>query len=964
MSYFRVEDNGSGLDVFFYDVQQPGPCTPVSCANFVETQVATGLNYTSYHNLKLVIDFRDGPANDLVRGYVNGNLVITGTTWEDYFRYDPEASADPTTHTVDSLLMRVSATAYPDPTPVGHLGAGYLIDNLSLSSGTVPPPAFSTTVVQASNLTAPGGGGWLFYDDNTDAFDNTPGVLGSFVSGPAGQPLGSGSAEITIPVTGRTNISTYQFAGTPLASITDLGFSAYNTLAGAPAYMVINVDFDLTDTWQRRLVFVPTGIVASTWQTHDALQGGSAMWVYSGTNWPTPLAGPPGPVIPGTTAKSWNTILAQYPNARIRVSDAHVGIRVGNPGPVETSNIDRFVFGTDLSRTLFDFEPTLPCTTTCYVNDATGNDLHDGATTLTPKKTIQAAVNVGEPGAGPSTSPRARTMRTLSFTQTGIQLIGAGIDQSIIVGPIGGAPTTVDNVYYSGVLISGFTITRAGNNPVDWNNPNLNSNGISFGTGGGTGTIQNSKITGNRNGILAQSTTGLIIQNNIIDNNRTGIHLNNVNTGTNIHNNFITNNWTMGVLIRSDSVPTPNASAGILINNNHISGNWYSQIEARAELAATVNAENNWFGTISPNTRGSSTSIPPGGSGEEGYATQIPVQYGGTDTNPGGAFSIVWEDVENVSNPVDFTPWLCSGNDTSVAIGFQPQVGCGDIVVTTNVANVGDANVTVQVIANSVANLYGVQAYLQYDSSKLNLSNIALGPGLLPEVNVATSQPGNQINFQFSQLSPTLPVTGSGIVLATLSFTATAPGVANIEFRPSATTLFSDNNGFSIGPATKTNGSITVSAPVSTGSVTGNILLQARSNHSGATAQIDPSGGPISPATTSTGAFTISSVSIGAHPTLQAVMLGYLKAVKPFTVAAGVNPAGTVTLLGGDANMDNTINILDLSFIAARYLQTGPVYAPVAPVGTTPDINGDNVVNILDLSVTAANYLKTTQVWP
>ena len=62
--------------------------------------------------------------------------------------------------------------------------------------------------------------------------------------------------------------------------------------------------------------------------------------------------------------------------------------------------------------------------------------------------------------------------------------------------------------------------------------------------------------------------------------------------------------------------------------------------------------------------------------------------------------------------------------------------------------------------------------------------------------------------------------------------------------------------------------------------------------------------------------------------------------------------------------MDNTINILDLSFIAARYLQTGPVYAPVAPVGTTPDINGDNVVNILDLSVTAANYLKTTQVWP
>lgn len=58
----------------------------------------------------------------------------------------------------------------------------------------------------------------------------------------------------------------------------------------------------------------------------------------------------------------------------------------------------------------------------------------------------------------------------------------------------------------------------------------------------------------------------------------------NVNTNVNIHNNFITNNWTMGVLIRSDSVPSANASSGILINNNDISGNWYSRIEARANL--------------------------------------------------------------------------------------------------------------------------------------------------------------------------------------------------------------------------------------------------------------------------------------------------------------------------------------------------------------------------------------------
>jgi hypothetical protein len=224
------------------------------------------------------------------------------------------------------------------------------------------------------------------------------------------------------------------------------------------------------------------------------------------------------------------------------------------------------------------------------------------------------------------------------------------------------------------------------------------------------------------------------------------------------------------------------------------------------------------------------------------------------------------------------------------------------------------------------------------------------------------SQPGNQINFAFSQQAPTLPVSGSGIVLATLEFTAISSGAANIEFRATPPTMFSDPDGFSIGPGTRTNGSITVGAALP-GTVTGTILLQGRTNHSGATAQIDPTLGPISGPSSSTGAFTINSVATGNH-TLQGVMLGYLKATKPFVVAAGVNPAGTVTLLGGDANMDNIINILDLSFIAARFGQSGPVYAPVAPANTTPDINGDGIVNILDLSVTAANFAKITQTWP
>lgn len=966
MSYLGVSDEAGGLDVLFYDVQQPGPCTPSGCANFVGTTVATGLSRTSAHNLKLVIDFKDGPANDIVRAYVDGGLVATGTTWEDYFRYDPEASADQHTHTVDSLLIRTGGDPFP-----ATAGFGYLIDNLNLTSSTVPDPAPSTTVVQATNLTAPGGGGWLFYDDNTDTFDNTPGVLGSFVTGPAGQPLGSGSAEVTIGAGGRTNLSTFQFAGTPLESITQLGWSGRTT--GPTSYLVMNIDLNLSDTWQGRLVFVPAGVVANTWQTFDAIQGGSALYVYSKSGapfWPAPNN-----AIPSTTPLTWNQILASWPNARIRVSDSHVGIRTGNPGPAETTNIDNFVFGTDIAVKVFDFEPTALCTTVCYVNAATGSDLNDGASPGTAKKTIQAAVNAVSPGG--TVNVAAGTYLedvTVNSTKNGITLQGAGIDQSIIKGTKGDASgNTLWLFATTGVIVDGFTITRDGNNVADWNNANgvLNNQGVSITSGATGNTFRNSKITGNRNGLYIENSTNNQILNNTIDFNRTGIHFVDTVTGNNVQNNFITNNWTMGVLLRGgENLSAPasytNLTAGLTINNNDISGNWYSQIEARSKFGAvTLNVENNWFGTVTP------TVAQLQSSGEPGYSSQIPTAYGGANGPLVATNSIVWNGFTgyNASNPLDYQPFLCSGNDTSPAIGFQPQTGCGDIVVTNNTANVGD-NVTVQVIANNVADLYGVQAFLQYDSSKLNFSGITLGPGLAPEFGVAMSQPGNQINFSFTQQAPTLPVSGSGIVLATLQFTATAPGVAAIEFRTTPQTLFSDDNGFSIGPATKTNGAITVSAPAGTGSVTGTILLQGRSNHSGASADIDPAlippfAGSPTALTTSSGAFTLSSVSIGSH-TIQGRMIGYLLASKSIAVAAGANSAGSVTLLGGDANMDQVINILDLSYIAARYLQTGPVYSPVAPANTTPDINGDNVVNILDLSLTASNYLKTSAAnpWP
>lgn len=195
--------------------------------------------------------------------------------------------------------------------------------------------------------------GWFLFDDNTNTVDNS---LGEFVLGPASVPLGTGSLEIATIGNGRPNVATYQFTGTPLASITELNFSTYNGSAGNPGpatrsgYLQFNVDFTGVDNWQRRLVFAPRDsgtVLQDSWQEWDAINNGAALWRYSGGKFP------------GTNfaLMTWAQILSTYPGVRIRVSDPFLGIRVGEPYPNGyVENIDAFKFGTEAGTTVFNFE--------------------------------------------------------------------------------------------------------------------------------------------------------------------------------------------------------------------------------------------------------------------------------------------------------------------------------------------------------------------------------------------------------------------------------------------------------------------------------------------------------------------------------------------------------------------------------------------------------------------------------
>lgn len=186
MSYLRFQDDAGGIDVFFDDVQgtfDSGTTNcPTSlkyplgtkCANFVETQVASGLNRSTAHTVKLTMDTLDGPSNDVVKVWIDGILVHTGTSWEDYYRFDNEAAAEPSPRIVKTVIFQSRTGSGPVTNPA-DLGKGFLFDNFSMSSGPIPPVLVSppTMFAQCKN------NGWQTF--NNPSFKNQ-GQCVSFVA--------------------------------------------------------------------------------------------------------------------------------------------------------------------------------------------------------------------------------------------------------------------------------------------------------------------------------------------------------------------------------------------------------------------------------------------------------------------------------------------------------------------------------------------------------------------------------------------------------------------------------------------------------------------------------------------------------------------------------------------------------------------------------------------------------------
>jgi parallel beta-helix repeat protein len=230
-----------------------------------------------------------------------------------------------------------------------------------------------------------------------------------------------------------------------------------------------------------------------------------------------------------------------------------------------------------------------------------------------------------------------------------IVVSGENRDNVIIKGP----KTIGQSVILSaGCTLEKVTVTRDGNNVTDWAS-NANTSGVIFFQGVQNATLQNVKVTENRNGVYLNNSQGNTVKNCLITNNRTGVQFVNDVSNTLFENNEITNNWTEGFVVYYAGVLTPTLNC--VSKNNTISGNWYSGVDCKTvnpytNPTASYNFAYNWWGTPTLNV----VTTP---AGEPGYTSQIPVQFGGTAVTPGGNEGKISGDL---SAKIIYTPWIGS----------------------------------------------------------------------------------------------------------------------------------------------------------------------------------------------------------------------------------------------------------------------------------------------------------------
>lgn len=369
-----------------------------------------------------------------------------------------------------------------------------------------------------------------------------------------------------------------------------------------------------------------------------------------------------GVVASGNTFVNNTVSVAHYGGSVIEANENYWGSATG-PGSTVTGGVNAIAYYTDPGLSSLYAPVTNTNSTSFYAS-------------------IQAAIDAA--GAGDVLAVGAGTFNESVTINKTLTLSGAGPGLTTLVGPAGDGKTATVQIAASNVVVSGFTITRTGNNPTDWNSSGLKSAGFALQGITITGAvIRDNLITGMRTAIDINNSGGHVVRNNVISNNHTGLILRNQTDNLVVEENDITSNRTVGVLFldASGGSNSPLQQAvGSVFSNNRIAGNWYGQVVDRqtggslpAPGANPKTFTYNWFGSLAP-------LVSTANSAEPGYASLIPVVFGGTAEAPAAGSQ---PDIAGIASAnVDFAPLLAEGTDTDVetvpgrgTYGFQGVTG-------------------------------------------------------------------------------------------------------------------------------------------------------------------------------------------------------------------------------------------------------------------------------------------------
>jgi hypothetical protein len=123
MSWIEIADVPGGLQIHFIDYRGN---------QFVESSVASGLDRTELHHVRVEHFFYEGPDNDVVIVNVDdGDFVHEGTSWEQYYR---QVEGTPNSRVVRSILFHTKASRGTAPDTQFF---GFEFDNVDQASGPI-----------------------------------------------------------------------------------------------------------------------------------------------------------------------------------------------------------------------------------------------------------------------------------------------------------------------------------------------------------------------------------------------------------------------------------------------------------------------------------------------------------------------------------------------------------------------------------------------------------------------------------------------------------------------------------------------------------------------------------------------------------------------------------------------------------------------------------------------------------